>query len=298
MADLVILKQGYNVFNGFQLDCTLKETHTFENEVTDFPVEGGSTISDNIRRKPIEIMLECVVSNTPIGVIALQGNHRPEAHPVEWLFDYFEQMMERRETVFIITSLRTYATMAIESITVPRDAKSGKAMFFTMRLKQIKFVANERRKRVAVPNCGGNRNTGSKGLLTTNLIDIDGPNGRRNVYQIALPNGAIGPLVTYDPVTKKATVVDKDKLGRMRRDPHAYDVYYDERGMPHVREAYSKDETDASINKKHPPWWDKQPIMPAVHNERTLREVGSKDPVPEGPGTYRPNNPSRRIREI
>ena len=49
-----------------QLDVYDKETHGMPTEVTDFPVEDGPNISDNVRRKPKTLTIEGYVSDTPL----------------------------------------------------------------------------------------------------------------------------------------------------------------------------------------------------------------------------------------
>ena len=38
---------------GFPIDATVTETHDLESEVTEYPTEKGSDITDHVRNKPI-----------------------------------------------------------------------------------------------------------------------------------------------------------------------------------------------------------------------------------------------------
>ena len=49
-----------------QLDVYDTETHGMATEVTEFPVEDGPDISDNVRRKPKTLAIEGYVSDTPL----------------------------------------------------------------------------------------------------------------------------------------------------------------------------------------------------------------------------------------
>ena len=49
-----------------QLDVYDSETHGMPTEVTEFPVEDGPDISDNVRRKPKTLTIEGYVSDTPL----------------------------------------------------------------------------------------------------------------------------------------------------------------------------------------------------------------------------------------
>ena len=50
----------------FMLDITVNEAHTWAADVTSDPVEDGSTISDNIVDKPVEVSFTAIVSNAPV----------------------------------------------------------------------------------------------------------------------------------------------------------------------------------------------------------------------------------------
>lgn len=137
------------VIDGFVLDCLLSDTHTFESEVTEFPVESGSTISDNIRSKPLVISLEAIVSNTPL---TFAGNFRASGS-VPSIDAYAKLLAIRRDRrlVTIATSLETYDNMALESITIPRASGRGDELRFSATFKQVEIVINKREKRVAIP---------------------------------------------------------------------------------------------------------------------------------------------------
>ena len=51
---------------GFPIDAAITEEHTYDSEVTSYPVESGSDITDNVRTLPIEITIEGLVSDNPL----------------------------------------------------------------------------------------------------------------------------------------------------------------------------------------------------------------------------------------
>ena len=73
------------IIDDFLIDCSISENHTFDSDVTDYPVESGSNISDNIRPLPLVVEIEGVVSNTPIGLIAdnRRGRTNPDQSPAD-----------------------------------------------------------------------------------------------------------------------------------------------------------------------------------------------------------------------
>lgn len=48
-----------------EIDVTTREVHTFNNSVSDHPVETGSNISDNIRPEPNVLAIDGIISNAP-----------------------------------------------------------------------------------------------------------------------------------------------------------------------------------------------------------------------------------------
>lgn len=168
----------------FVLDVTLSEDHTFEADVTDYPVESGGSVSDNIRPRPMKITIEGVISDTPLTsnttnrpaaftepkgytVDAVSGGTNAETSgefevkflPSEEAFAYLQQIWESRDTVTVQTSLGTWENMAMESFSVPRSKETTGGLKFTAQFKQIQKVTNERIKS-SVRNGNGKRNRG------------------------------------------------------------------------------------------------------------------------------------------
>lgn len=147
------------MINDFLIDVSISESHEFEAEVTDYPVESGANISDNIRSKPIVITMEGIVSNSPLQPLAdfrVPQNADPTTEAYKMLID----VRDKREPVTIRTSLGTFTSMALQSLSIPRDGSLGDALRFTAKFQQIQTVTNKRSKRVAVPNGKGKDNWG------------------------------------------------------------------------------------------------------------------------------------------
>ncbi len=127
----------------FYLDCSLSENHEFESEVTQYPVESGSSIVDNIRPKPIKVTMEALVSNTPIGLITkLRGDTNTE--PVSDAYQFLMRLRDKRLPVRITTSLDTYDSMAMENLAIARARGRGDELHFTATFLQIATVSNKR----------------------------------------------------------------------------------------------------------------------------------------------------------
>jgi hypothetical protein len=137
--------------DGYIIDASLSESHTFESEVTDYPVESGASITDNVRPKPIVVSIEGVVSDSPIGPVATARNNEtasPDAElqflPSEAALDKLLRIRDAREPITIVTSLKTFESMVLTNLDVPRDADTGHALKFTASFQQVILVTNNR----------------------------------------------------------------------------------------------------------------------------------------------------------
>src|SRR6266581_7024811 len=106
------------LIDGYVIDCLLKDDHTFDAEVTEYPVESGSTISDNIRNKPLVVAMECIVSNTPLEQAG--KSRTPGTFPEDDAYALLLSIRKERRLVSITTSLDDYDNMAIEALGFPR----------------------------------------------------------------------------------------------------------------------------------------------------------------------------------
>lgn len=130
--------------SAFELDASISEAHEYESEITEHPVEGGANVADHIRNKPHTLKIEGVVTNTPIlqaqDVERLGGFAKGRTGRAEDAFQALMNLRDRRELVTVATRLKTYESMAIQSISVPRNAKTGDALRFSITLRHVRIV--------------------------------------------------------------------------------------------------------------------------------------------------------------
>lgn len=131
-----------------EFDASVTETHTDESEVTEFPVEEGSDISDHVRKKPTVITIEGMISNTPILFLAtlqakspIDGDLTPVRDRVEAANSKLQELQDAGVFVDVITSLKTYSNMVIIGKSVYRDAANGNVLRVTLTLKEIKIAS-------------------------------------------------------------------------------------------------------------------------------------------------------------
>lgn len=159
--------------NDYVIDCAVTEEHEYEADVTSYPVESGATITDNRRKRPATVTIEGVVSDTPIGPVATARQTEQAAPGAELNFLPSDEALSRLlaihnsgEMVPVETSLRAYSNMLLTSLSIPRSAKTGKALRFTARFVEVIIVANERTVvRVASLGAGGKKKASGAGVV-------------------------------------------------------------------------------------------------------------------------------------
>lgn len=117
------------------MDVTTSQTHTFELDATENPVQNGTTITDHSRRLPDEFSCECLLVDTPLfppTPIQLGRANRNW----EQLFGFFKA----REPVFIATSIRVYPSMLLRRLVVTRETDSGSAIAVSILAREIRIA--------------------------------------------------------------------------------------------------------------------------------------------------------------
>jgi hypothetical protein len=163
-----VLPSQLVMIDDFLIDVILNETHEFENEVTEYPVESGSNITDNVRPKPIVVTMECLVSNSPIGF--LKDLRDAVSEPADDCYEHLQKIRDRRDYVTIRTSLRTFTSMVLKNLSIPRAQGRGDELRFTATFQQVQTVSNKRVRRTATP-AGKGKN--KYGLSLDKLLDAD-----------------------------------------------------------------------------------------------------------------------------
>lgn len=162
--------QTFATIDGFPIDAALSEDHAFDSTVTDYPVEKGADISDNIHASPIVITMDCVVSDSPLGQVAvaraqqtasggignvisfgnkvaqslpgLGGNPVPVTYSIQ-AFAFLLALRNAKKLVTIRTSIGTFDNMVLTSMSVPRNKATGSSLSFKVTFKQIRLVTNQ-----------------------------------------------------------------------------------------------------------------------------------------------------------
>ena len=182
----------------FLVDVATSEEHVDECDVTDNPVEAGAAITDNVRRRPRTLTLECVVSDTPIGAVAeARGLAEQQAAATEAFLQqlniigapstlnpyrtaadecraFLARTLSAREPITVTTEIRTYESMVLYNVSESRTATTGDAIRFRAMFRQVRIVTNERSTvRVAVPRAKKRKKIGNRPPTPVIKTDLD-----------------------------------------------------------------------------------------------------------------------------
>lgn len=149
--------------DGYPIDLFVSEEHAFEADVTEHPVEKGADVTDNRRRKPASVTLEGVVSDSPLGAVALDPSRTGSTSPSDDAYARLRKIDEDGEPVTITTALRRYDSMDLVSLSIPKTAATGRALRFRAVFRQVVIVENKRTTvRTATPRSKGKTKRGTK----------------------------------------------------------------------------------------------------------------------------------------
>lgn len=127
-----------NLFS-LDLDVTQDEIHEWDNEVTQYPVEIGSQITDHIQPMPDRITISGIISNSSIGEVAL-GKINNGDDLVQDAFDLLRKLMDDRILLTVYTRYKVYTDMALKSCNIPADAAIGDSIKFKMEFVNVRLV--------------------------------------------------------------------------------------------------------------------------------------------------------------
>lgn len=123
------------------LDVLISESHDRSATVTENPVEDGTVFNDHISSNPVTLSIEGFITNSSISLFRNLNNLIAPDSRVNTIFDSLLFLFEEKLLVQVVTNLKVYENMAIENLSIPKDAESGDAFSFSMDLKQITKVS-------------------------------------------------------------------------------------------------------------------------------------------------------------
>ena len=187
------------------LDVVSTRTYRFQAQITENPIEDGSTVNDHVIIKPDVITAEGFVSSVPVtrasGVAApaqvpLKGNTEPglgENRP-QSAYDMMEDIFRGKKPVAILAEYSLYDDMLLESWETTKSKDRGRGFFFTATFKKVVTVAT---------------------LTGTLPPDVVSALKRRRAKKIAAKKAA---TTASNLTAQQATVIDEGKKSKTTTD--------------------------------------------------------------------------------
>lgn len=159
----LLYRSGPTKIDTITLDIIKQETHGGKVTVTKHPVEKGFDVTDHARPEPDELTLECMVSNTPLNLTqqrrtvdvkindktvklqtsALEDQVQGVAGYAEDAYAKLRDLKDNPKLIRVVTGLRTYDNMILDSHNIPRDAKTGDGLVFTAHFVEVRIISNK-----------------------------------------------------------------------------------------------------------------------------------------------------------
>lgn len=138
------------VLDSIVLDASLSELHESDADVTEFPVEQGSDITDNVRLLPSGLKVEALITDFSLAGPSNSNAGTKRAHAsgfagyAKGTYAALEDYQAKATLVNVETGLKSYQNMVIKSLSTPRDAHTGKnAVRTTIILKRILIAQSQ-----------------------------------------------------------------------------------------------------------------------------------------------------------
>lgn len=166
----LLTTESATTITNIETQITIEEVHSDEMEITEHPVEQGSTISDHAFARPSEVIITMAWSNSPnnsgplnqligaaantspilkdvIGAAKLVGGIATALSPgspvVMQKYNAILQLYYNRALFDVYTGKRVYKNMLIKSLATTTDAKTENSLILRMTLRQILMAATQ-----------------------------------------------------------------------------------------------------------------------------------------------------------
>lgn len=134
-----LLFKGEKTIGGVPIDAMVRELHRRSSSVTRNPVEDGADIMDHIHNDPDGLNIEGLIG-APISLINIS---RGSAQYIKDVYETFKRLRLNKTPITVVTGIEVYENMAIEEFNVPRSAKNGLSLEFSMSLVKLNIVESQ-----------------------------------------------------------------------------------------------------------------------------------------------------------
>jgi len=142
-SELVYVKTN---LGGLFFDAFLRLEHTSSLTITEHPVEIGAAVTDHAYLNPAILVMEIGMSDVSASLVEgqFEGGWSRSARA----FEILQEMQRNRVPVQVVTRLKTYQNMLIETIAVPDDHTTLYGLRATVTLREV-FMAQTKTVKVS-----------------------------------------------------------------------------------------------------------------------------------------------------
>lgn len=138
---------GGDPADGVFFDATLSISHARSAEVTNYPVEEGSDISDHRRKGPATVTITGLLANVPSGLFAQleQFTQAPiwDSTRAREAFAKLLQVYESEEFCSLSTGIELYENGVLTDLAIDDKPENGDAILFSATWREIRVARSE-----------------------------------------------------------------------------------------------------------------------------------------------------------
>jgi hypothetical protein len=127
----------YNLLDGAEVEVSfhaiISEAHEVTTEITKFPVQTGFEISNHAIKKNRKVVIEAIVTNTPLVGQVDFGT----ANPSIYVFEALQTLVSSSVTCTVSTNLGYYGPVVFTKLTTKQSVGSMDSLHFTMTGEEI-----------------------------------------------------------------------------------------------------------------------------------------------------------------
>lgn len=121
-------------------DVVLDESHELGSDLTEWPVEEGSDITDHVRLHTDRLTISGIITETPLLYLSPLREEGKQSRTVDAL-QSLETLRAMRSPFTVITGLKRYENMFFTSLTFVRGEGQGGALRFSAALAELRMVS-------------------------------------------------------------------------------------------------------------------------------------------------------------
>jgi len=144
---------------GWFFDAFLRVDHTSKLTITEHPIQVGAAITDHAYMEPAELVMEIGMSDAATSLV--NGQFANGWSRSVKAYEVLAELQKQRIPIQVVTRLKVYQNMLIETISVPDDYKTLYSLKVTVSLREIMVATVKTVKLSARPQVTGSTNRGN-----------------------------------------------------------------------------------------------------------------------------------------